>query len=179
MKANYLKALSAISLSLLLVGCTNSSSASQTVSNSSGYGNSNGQRSMNRPSFQKPDVYGEISKISGNTVTLKLLELPQMHGNYKNSSSSNTNSGGRPSGGYRRMTETFTGKEKTLVIPKNVSITTMTFGQNGMNQTKVNLSNLTTGSILSVFYNSDGKTIKSISVRTPRTGMGQTGSPNN
>lgn len=179
MKQTYLKALSAVSISLLLVGCTNSSSASQTASTSNGNGSSTGQSNMNRPSFQKPDVYGEISKISGNTVTLKLLELPQMQRRSQNFSNSNTSSGGRPSSGYRGMTKMYTGKVITIVIPKNVSITTMAFGQNGITQTKIRLSKLTTGSILSVYYKSGSKTIKSINVRTPRTGNRQAGSSNN
>ncbi|MCQ6279660.1 hypothetical protein [Bacillus sp. EB600] len=159
----------------VIVGCSNSGNPGKTAAGSRGY--------------PKPDVFGEVSAIGGNKVTLKLLKVPQMSGRNGqvrgtgdgnmgvNAAGNNgrfaSGSGGPGKGGMRPRN--YTGETKTIVIPKGVSITTMTRGTNGMNQTNISLNDLTTGSTLSIYYDTDGKTIKSIRVQKPRTVNGQAG----
>ncbi|MDQ0199434.1 hypothetical protein [Neobacillus ginsengisoli] len=186
----------------VIAGCSNSQDSSQTATASNTNGNG---ANANRNGFQKPDVYGEVSAINGNKVTLKLLEMPQMSrrngqngGNSGGSGSGNNggngtgNSGGNGSGngGYTgrgnggsgrggMRVKKYTGEEKTIVIPDGVTLTTMTRGQNGMTQSNLSLNEVTTGSTLSIYYDTDGKTIKSIRVQKPWTGNGQAGSSTN
>jgi hypothetical protein len=196
-KKQFFTALVSLLMIFVIAGCSNAQGSSQTTTS-----NSNGNAAnANRNGYQKPDVYGEVSAIDGNKVTLKLLEIPQMTrrnrqngsndtGNGGNNSSSNSGgnatgngvytgrgnggAGGPGRGGMR--VKKYTGEDKTIVIPDGVTMTTMTRGQNGMTQSNISLSDVTTGSTLSIFYDTDGKTIKSIKVQKPWTGNGTAGS---
>ena len=64
----------------VIAGCSNSGNSNQ-ASASGGNGNSsNGNGNGNGNAFQKPDVFGEVSAVNGNTVTLKLMKVPQNMG---------------------------------------------------------------------------------------------------
>ena len=162
----------------VIVGCSNSGNPGKTAAGSSGY--------------QKPDVYGEVSAIDGNKVTLKLLKIPQMSGRNGqvrgtgdgnmgvNAAGNNgrfaSGSGGNGSPGKGGMrARNYTGETKTIIIPNGVSITTMAMGTNGMTQSNISFNEITTGSTLSIYYDTDGKTIKNIKVQKPRTSNGQAG----
>jgi hypothetical protein len=78
------KQLLAVFISALMIfviaGCSNSGNSNQ-ASASGGNGNSsNGNGNGNGNAFQKPDVLGEVSAVNGNTVTLKLMKVPQNMG---------------------------------------------------------------------------------------------------
>jgi hypothetical protein len=191
-KKRFLTFLVSALMIFVIAGCSNANASDQTSTNSNGNGNGNAGKG-NKNGFQKPDVYGEISAIDGNKVTLKLMEIPQMsHRNGQNKGNGSGNgpgngsgsgwnngngngngNGGPGSGGMRA--KKYTGEEKTIEIPDGVSLVTMTRGANGMTQSNLNLSDLTTGDTLSIYYNSDGKTIDKIRVQKPRTGNGQAG----
>lgn len=172
MKKQLFTAFISILMIFVIAGCSNSENSNKTAQN----GKSGG--------FQKPNVYGEVSAINGNQVTLKLMKTPQMNrpkGQVRGSGTGNMGTtgtspgnGSQGRGGMRQPT--YTGKEKTITIPDGAQITTMTKGTNGMEQSKITLDQITTGSTLSVYYDTDGKTIKSIRVQRPWTGNGQTGS---
>jgi hypothetical protein len=180
MKKRVLTALISILMIFVIAGCSNSGNSNQTAQNGNG----------NRAGFQKPDVYGEVSAINGNQVTLKLMNIPQMNrgakgqvrgsgtGNMGTSGAApgkmngNVNGNGGPGKGGMRQ-RSYTGEEKTITIPNGVQMTTMTRGTNGMEQNTVTLDQITTGSTLSIYYDTDGKTIKSIRVQKPWTGNGQ------
>lgn len=194
MKKKYLfTTLVSILMLFVMAGCSNSGNSSQAAGSSNGNGNAG---NANRGGFQKPDVYGEVSAIAGNKVTLKLLKIPQMsgrngqargtgngnmganaagnNGTYAGGSGGN---GGPGKGGMRARS--YTGETKTIDIPDGVSMTTMTRGTNGMTQTNISMNELTIGSTLSIYYDTDGKTIKSIRVQKPRTATNQTGNSSN
>ncbi|MGZ4161883.1 MAG: hypothetical protein ACXVNF_13950 [Neobacillus sp.] len=177
----------------VIAGCSNSGDSNQTSAASNGNGNTG---NTNRPGFQKPDLYGEVSAIDGNKVTLKLLEMPQMtrrngqngqngsngSGNGTGNNGSNGGYTGRGNGGAGRggmRVKKYTGEVKTIEIPNGVSLVTMTRGTNGMSESTISLNDLTTGSTLSIYYNSDGKTIGKIRVQKPWTGNGQAGTTGN
>lgn len=189
-KKRFLTTLFSCLLIFVIAGCSNSGNSNQAASASNG----NGTGNSNRPAFQKPDVYGEVSTINGNNVTLKLMEIPQMSrrngqnggngngGNGGGNSNGSYNGGSGGNGGAGRggmRVKKYTGEVKTIVIPNGVTLTTMTRGQNGMTQNNISLNEVTTGSTLSIYYDTDGKTIKSIRVQKPWTGNGQAGSSSN
>lgn len=72
------KQLLAVFISALMIfviaGCSNSGSSNQASASGGNGNNSNGN------AFQKPDVFGEVSTVNGNTVTLKLMKVPQNMG---------------------------------------------------------------------------------------------------
>ncbi|MDP4104603.1 MAG: hypothetical protein Q8935_06565 [Bacillota bacterium] len=173
MKKQLLTAFISILMIFVIAGCSNSGNSNQTAQN----GKSGG--------FQKPDVYGEVSAINGNQITLKLMNIPQMNspknqvrgsgtGNMGTTGTTPGNvNGGQGRGGMRQPS--YTGQEKTITIPDGVQMTTMTRGTNGMQQNNVTLDQITSGSTLSVYYDTDGKTIKSIRVQKPWSGNVQSG----
>jgi hypothetical protein len=183
MKKQLFTAFISILMIFVIAGCSNSGNSNQTAQN----GKSGG--------FQKPDVYGEVSAINGNQITLKLMNIPQMNkpksqvrgsgsGNMQTSGTSPGNGappgngtapGNGSKGGGVMGQPAYTGKEKTITIPNGTQMTSMTKGTNGMEQSKITLDQITTGSILSVYYDTDGKTIKSIRVQKPWSGNGQAG----
>lgn len=184
----------------VIAGCSSSGDSSQNSAPANGNGNA-GNGNGNRPAFQKPDIYGEVSAVSGNNVTLKLLKIPQMNrrngqnggnsgngngagngngnangnGNGGNMNGGNGGNGGQRRGGGFMRQKQYTGEVKTISIPSGVPLTTTTFGQNGPSQTNINLSDVAVGDVLSIYYNSDVKTIKNIRVQKPRTGNGGQG----
>lgn len=194
------KQLMAVFVSLILIfvmaGCSNSNNSGQANAASNGNGNGNSANG-----FTKPDVYGEVSSINGNNVTLKLMEIPQMPnrngqgngggngqgngGNWQNGGGNGQGNGGNGSnggnggfrggngggGGFGGMRQrNYTGQTKTITIPSGTSLVTMARGQNGMTQNQIKLSDVTVGSVFSIYYKSDGKTIDKIRVMQPRTG---------
>lgn len=175
-----LAALVSISMIFIFTGCSNTGQAS---------GPSNG--SGNKMAYQKPNVYGEVAAIKGNKVTLKLLKIPQFTGRYPQRTQNGNGTGMRQGGGNsngggkggfgmgRQRAKQYTGEVKTIEIPNGVTLTTMLRGQNGMTQLNISLNQVTTGSVMSIYDNSDGKTIKSIRVQQPRTGNGQQASNSN
>ncbi|MDP4164270.1 MAG: hypothetical protein Q8898_14305, partial [Bacillota bacterium] len=135
-KKRLLTALVSILMIFVIAGCSNSGDSNQTAAASNNNGNGG---NANWSGFQKPDVYGEISAIDGNKVTLKLLEIPQMSrrngqngGKGRFTGGGSGGNGGPVRGGMRARK--YTGEVKSFVIPDGVSITTMTWGQNGMTQ---------------------------------------------
>jgi hypothetical protein len=179
MKKRLFTAFISILMIFVIAGCSNSGNSNKTVQNEKS------------GSIQKPDVYGEVSAINGNQVTLKLMKNPPMNrpkaqvrgsgnGNMQTTGTSPGNGNiksGQGGGGMRQPS--YTGKEKTITIPDGAQMTTMAKGTNGMEQSKITLDQITTGSTLSIYYDTDGKTIKSIRVQEPWTGNGQTGSAAN
>jgi hypothetical protein len=194
------KQLLAVFISALMIfviaGCSNSGNSNQ-ASASGGNGNSsNGNGNGN--AFQKPDVFGEVSTVNGNTVTLKLMKVPQNMGrrngqkgqygrNRQNGqggqSGQNSQNGqtaqngtwnGAPRGGGMMRQKQYTGQTQTITVPNNVTIQLMTYGQDGMSTMNTTLGQVAVGSTMMIYYDTDKKTIKSIRVQAPRTnGQGQ------
>ncbi len=206
MKRNrLLMALVSFMMIFVIAGCSNSTDAGNNAAASNNTGGSangtGGNRNGSINGFGKPDVYGEVSEIDGNKVTLKLMQIPTMgsqngqnRGNGQNGSSDqnanngqNTDNGQNNSNGQNTnggrgawrgggpggmRARQYTGEEKTITIPDGTALVTITRGQNGMAENNITLKDITVGSTLSVFYKEDGKTIDKIRVMQPR-GNGQ------
>jgi hypothetical protein len=179
----------------VIAGCSNSGNSNQ-ASASGGNGNSsNGNGNGNGNAFQKPDVFGEVSAVNGNTVTLKLMKVPQnmgrrngQKGQYgrnrpngqggqsgQNTQTAQNGTGnGAPRGGGMMRQKQYTGQTQTITVPNNVTIQLMTYGQDGMSTMNTTLGQVAVGSTMMIYYDTDKKTIKSIRVQAPRTnGQGQ------
>lgn len=167
-------------LIIVIAGCSNSQNSSQTNGSANNTGNSS-NASVN--GFGTPDIYGEVSSVAGNKVTLKLMKVPQRParngqgngqggGNWQNRQ--NGSNGGFRGGGYGGMRQKeYTGQTKTIVISSGTSLVTITRGANGMAESNIGMNQVTVGSILSVYYKEDGKTIDKIRVMHPGSFGGQ------
>jgi hypothetical protein len=62
----------------VIAGCSSSGNSNQASASGGNGTTSNGNGNGN--AFQKPDVFGEVSTVNGNTVTLKLMKVPQNMG---------------------------------------------------------------------------------------------------
>jgi hypothetical protein len=180
----------------VIAGCSSSGNSNQASASGSNGTTSNGNGNGN--AFQKPDVFGEVSTVNGNTVTLKLMKIPQnmgrrngQNGQYGRNrqsgqagqSGQNTQNGqtaqngtgnGAPRGGGMMRQKQYTGQTQTITVPNTVTIQMMTYGQDGMAAMNMTLNQVTVGSTMMIYYDTDKKTIKSIRVQAPRTnGQGQ------
>lgn len=184
----------------VMAGCSSSGNSNQASAAGGNGTNSNG----NGNAYQKPDVFGEVSEVNGNTVTLKLMKIPQNMGrrngqkgqygrnrqndqggqngqtaqngqNTQNGQTAQNGTGnGAPRGGGMMRQRQYTGQTQTITVPNNVTIQMMTFGQDGMATMNTTLGQVSAGSTMMIYYNTDKKTIKSIRVQAPRTnGQGQ------
>jgi hypothetical protein len=96
-----------------------------------------------------PDVYGEVSSISGNNITIKLMEMPQRgqftpgNGQQTQGAGQNNNQdqasttprprGTRPAGGFQAQ-RNYTGQSETITVASDTPITTFNMGnRNGGN----------------------------------------------
>lgn len=152
---------------LLAIMCILSLSSCSKKNNAAANSNSNSTASR-RGSFSQnvPDLYGEVKSISGNTVTLALLEIPQGRqantnggqnrpsgswsrgnngnnsqqgsgsNNSQNQQSGSTNSNNSGQGRDFNMTKNYTGKTETLTIPSDTSITAFQRSSNGSRSEK-------------------------------------------
>jgi hypothetical protein len=187
----FINILASILIVSSIVGCSNSTSSEEKTTTDQSTDNKASANS-NTKAFEKPDLYGEVSEVIGNEVTLKLLKMPEMpaqNGQKGGTNAGNVDdkgsnvapndanadgSGGTGTGGGMRQKE-YTGEEKTMVIPVGTSLVTTTRSETGMTESEISLNELKSGYTLSVYYKKDGKTIEKISVRKPRTGGGQGG----
>jgi hypothetical protein len=178
---------------LTIVGCSSAAaSEEQTATNESASKEAN----TSSTDLGEIDVYGEVSEVIGNEVTLKLLEIPDMSAMNREKGTDGEkpvdkaegsapagdtttgaaagNTAGTPGGGGMRE-KNYTGEEKSIVIPVGTSIVSMTRGDEGMVESEISLNELTSGSTLSIYYQEDGETIEKITIRKPRTGGGGQG----
>jgi len=176
-----------------IVGCSNAASSEEQTTTEQTTSKAGSTTAAN---FEEADVYGEVSEVIGNEVTLKLLEKPKMPtqngekgtarpdgtdkaaGSADTGTGANTDAGAAGSGaagGGGMREKNYTGEEKTIVIPVGTPIVSMTRGDNGMEETEISINELVSGSTLSIYYQEDGKTIEKVSIRKQRTGGGMGG----
>lgn len=77
-----------LTLSLSLAACSKKNNEADANSNTQTAGNRNGMQ------FAQADLMGEVSKIEGNNVTIKVVKMPQRSGNWNNSGNQNNPNGG-------------------------------------------------------------------------------------
>jgi hypothetical protein len=183
---------------LTIVGCSSAAASEEQTTTTEE--STTKEASANSTDLGEIDVYGEVSEVIGNEVTLKLLEIPDMS-NMTREKGTGSDQAGDKAGGSAPAEDTtggaaagatpgatggggmrekqYTGEEKTIVIPVGTPIVSMTRGEEGMVETEISLNELASGNTLSIYYQEDGKTIEKITIRKPRTGGGQGGKTSN
>ncbi|MCR4436104.1 MAG: hypothetical protein QHH06_13820 [Clostridiales bacterium] len=173
-------------LAMLISGC-GSGVQSQTgsgtpegtaASSSTGSTNSPSSTGGGQRQFARPDLSGEVASISGNQVTLKLIEIPAprrnsqqgANGQAQNGSSATDQGTGQP----RQRNITYTGQTQTISIPDGTQITTTVRGQNAREEKAIELKDIKQGDILQIWYSDkDKQTISRISVMEASGNSGQ------
>ncbi|MBM7649760.1 hypothetical protein JOC78_002744 [Bacillus ectoiniformans] len=169
-------------LILLLTFTMSACQSSEEESASSSPKEKKGNPSLTQTSTDEIGLYGEVSEIIGNEVTLRLIEKPEKpERNGENSanndgrkSGAGSRTGDGSSGGVMRERK-YTGEEVTFIIPVGAPLVTVIRGEDGREENEISLNEVTSGSVLSVYYQKDSKTIEKIKVQKPRTGGGQGG----
>lgn len=169
-------------LALALTGCSGgNAAASQTIGTQpqktdAPPGTDTAQAAgSNRPGDQTgvpqgKRVRGQIQDILGNEVTLALTEEPKRPEGATGTTQAARPTGGDmmggpPEGGRQTRTVKLTGETQVIQIPVGVPIVSR--GQSG--ETSLQLSDLTTGDIITIQYDADGVTIIQVNVAAGST----------
>lgn len=156
----------------------------------------NEQFSRDNRNMSRADIIGEVTSISGNNVSLKLIEQPQFNRNFSqndtrgerrgknrqfNESTQNSPQGEQRSESpnpdrtdFQRPEVKYTGEIKELTIPDNIEISTMGMGRRTQDQAPsaaptLNLSDVKIGSTMQIWFSDQEKEIISrVTVRQPR-----------
>jgi len=122
---------------------------------------------QNQPGDQQPQgkrLRGQIQDVLGNEVTLALIETPKRPEGeaaaVKPKTTGGDPMGGPPMGGGQSASVKLTGETQVIQIPVGVPIVSRS--QEG--ETTLQLSDLGTGNILTVLYDTDGTTILKVNV---------------
>jgi hypothetical protein len=157
--------------------------------------------------YGTPGLYGEVTDVSGNQITLKLIRIVAMPTGGMNRPSGGVRPTGgmvRPSGGVRptggmvrpsggafpsggvRPTGgawggfpvTYTGETQVVTIPAALKIITNTTATDGtITSTVVDITEVKSGNILAIYYGANGKTINKVVLSTSASAGGFPGFP--
>lgn len=161
-------------LSLLLAGCTSANTApaenpeqaaASTAEASASQPAGTDQPGMGTGAEQGKRVRGQIQDILGNDVTLALTEMPKRPEGTADAAAQKPKAAtgdamGPPAGFRNTSTVKLTGETLRIQIPVGVPIVSR--GQEG--ETALQLSDLMTGDIIMVQYDTDGSTIIGVNV---------------
>lgn len=127
------------------------------------------QQEGQRPQMEAPSYTGQVDRIIGNEVTLRLAEMPQRTEGQTSGtkpvtaptgqSSTRTGEGMGASGAARRTELTFTGESKQIIIPVGVPIES--FSKNSTDS--LELSDITAGSNI-MLWEDESQTIVRVRV---------------
>lgn len=113
-------------------------------------------------------LMGEVTAVQDGSVTLKLIEMPQIQrgqgsgGHVRPSPGAGAPAGSHPQGqGHGQITPKYTGETKTVKIPAGVPVTTVTRGQSGMETKNIEVKDIKAGDMLQVWFSDAGKTVVS------------------
>lgn len=190
MRIRSLSLLLCITMVFMLSACKSVGNSANNTTANTGTTNQKGANGT----FKAPDISGEITDITGNEITLKIIKMPQQQqpgssarprGTQRPQTSPRPQTSGDPGTGNgggmgqgTARTRTYTGEVKTIVIPVGTKLTSTSFGQGGTTETEVNINTLAKGTVLSIYYATDKKTIDKITVQIQRTGSGGNGRNN-
>lgn len=163
MKRIYKNVLIIFSILLLFTGCSSKQEEALNVSNEQ-------ESQRERPDFEKPDLYGKVSKLVGNEVTLQLAEMPERP-NRENMTEEDREKMKQemqnitPEERAKKMEQsvTLTGETQSIIIPVGIPITSFKQGI----ETELALGDIYIGVILQIWLNED-KTVKSVRVMQGR-----------
>jgi hypothetical protein len=154
--------------------------------------------------YGTPGLYGEVTDVSGNQITLKLIKIAAMPTGGANRPSGDVRpSGGvRPTGGMTRPSDgafpsggampsggvrptggawggntvTYTGETKVVTIPAALRIITNTTATDGtVTSTVVDITEVKAGNFLAIYYGANGTSITKVVLSTTATTGGGRG----
>ncbi|MCX7746781.1 MAG: hypothetical protein N2645_07810 [Clostridia bacterium] len=144
---------------------------------------SGGEEEFNRQGQfnNRADLTGEVASVEGNTITLKVIEIPQFRNDRENRTprpdrtpgafrTPGARGGEGPAGNRQRLqgTPNYTGETKKITLPEGVHITTMVRGENGVQENEVDIKTVKSGEILQVWYKDQNQN----EIERVRIGMG-------
>lgn len=200
--------LAVVSMAIFLAACAKSSSpeasadgaaVASTAYNSAKTGDTPGNKT--KTPKRRSVLYGQVQKIIGNEVTLKVAEIPKRQAKPAGTSGSGGQQGqqgdalagasatlggsggqggagkggrgGGGQGGWQGQGGTapqikYTGQVDKIIIPVGVPITSMKRGAAGAAPTQLNISEITEGTMLQIYYAKaapgEEKTVESVRV---------------
>lgn len=96
------------------------------------------------------DIFGKVSRIVGNEVTVQLVEMPEISGNIEEGSEGGQNA--RAAGGNKQEPK-YTGETKQIIIPVGVPIASR--AREG--QEILDLSDIVSGSMIMLWTDESGE----------------------
>lgn len=157
-----------IILGSILSGCTSTAEEKVTLgtkTQTTQITNESNQKDERKKQQKSNDLFreiGEVTKVVGNEITLKLIKVQQITDteNVPERSSKDKIASGQakfPGGGQtgRKAKVEYTGEVATIIIPVGTPI----YSRSMNGQEKVELEEITSGSKLTLLYNSDQKDI--------------------
>lgn len=167
----------------LMVGCSSSTKDTQnkqdTQSASTNSSTSTDDSSNKQNGMQKADLEGEVTSISGNKVTIKVIKTPEKtegaapDNASKDSDKANANKDsdkanskdGQLSKGQPNKQVEYTGETKDITISDGAKIETMSMDQGNPSQKEITASDIKAGDVLRITYSDKEKeTISTINV---------------
>jgi hypothetical protein len=97
------------------------------------------------------DLYGEVSNINGNEITIKIIQTPKMNASSKNLQPSDGQKEGQ-NGSQSSGQAAYTGETKTITVTSEVSITTFDRSSQEKGEKKITLNDIKVGDRLDVYY---------------------------
>ncbi len=127
---------------------------------------------------ERTGLTGEVASVSGNSIVIKLTEMPQRNGEERkgqppaDGEKPAVQQEGQKSGeqGERPQPAVkYTGETKTITVASGISITAMGRGEKGAEPTKLEVKDIKVGDMISVWYSDQAAgTISRISVMAKR-----------
>ena len=167
--------------SALMIGCGSKATDNQNTQDAQSTQTSD--TSNNQKDIQKADLEGEVTSISGNKITLKVIKAPEAPasehqgaptGDAAKDANKDTdqskpadNKDGQGSKPAENMKVEYTGETKDITVGDETKIKTMNMGQQGAESKDITANDIKVGDVLQITYSDkDKETISTINVRS-------------
>ncbi|MDF2987247.1 MAG: hypothetical protein K0R50_2757 [Eubacterium sp.] len=128
-----------------------------------------------RMQVQAADLTGEVSSVSDNKITLKVIKMPALGRNGRAPSDNSNSSPDRRSSKNTQRTFKFTGETKTVTLPGDIEITSAGRRQSedsADEQPTLNISDIKQGDVLQIWYSkNDGEAISRVVLMESMPGL--------
>jgi len=186
LKGSMVIATSAIAVMVFFGGCSSKNTATNKA-DVSGQEKDSKSTATQQGNVGKVDLIGEVTKVNGSEITVKVIEMPQFPGDFRNGDgqqgqrpnrernqgenqgdqngqNSQTDEQRKQRGDGQQgqprgnMERKYTGENKTIKIPDDIKVTTNKRGDDGKReQVNVAVSEIKEGNIITVWYSDKEK----------------------
>lgn len=159
----------------LMAGCA-SSNTKDTQNKQDTQSTSTTDGTNNQKNVQVPDLEGEVSNISGNKITLKVIKMPdKTQGGASGDTNTNSDAAktdakandkdAQAHSGQPNMQVEYTGETKDITIGDGIKVQTMNMDQGNRQLKDITASDIKVGDVLRITYSDkDKETISTINV---------------